>query len=225
MTLPVAPEGDVFGDVIDDRTAELALKLTLQAWIDAALSHQERRWLGILRPQDQSPYVTEQGQIDRPASWPTISKLRLELHDQLPAIVTRYLGLVPGARDPQGNFREVFRYEISVAVAGFDEDDARWLASLYMAAVRMLLRQNKTLGGFAETTVLGNVQPLAGVLEGVDQGGERAVYSCEAQIHVRSTVNENLGTPVPPDDPHDPDPPPPAPEEAEIVIEILEDTP
>lgn len=219
LPTPIVPTDDPFGNVIDDRTVEAALGNTLRLWIDAHLAHQERRW------------QLEPGTIDRPAMWPTVSQFRLDLEDQLPAIVIAYNGGVPNATERLrgGWYREAFSYDITVAVSGIDEDDARATASRYLAAVKSVIRQNRKLGGVAEVAVLvGPDAPSAGqgINDSGDTVGERALYRTTVHVYVRNTDNERLGPSTPPTDPYDPDPPPPLPEEAEILIEAeLEDTP
>lgn len=216
---PIEPDGSVFGNVIDDHTVEVWLGNTLRRWLPAHLHHQEQRW--------QLPA----GTIDPPASWPAVSQFRIDLEDHLPAVVIAYNGTVPNStrRMRGGGYRQAFSYDITCAVAGIDEDDARATASRYLAAVKSALDQNHTLDGRAETTVLvGPDAPAAG--QGVnaagDTVGERALYRTTVHVYVRDTVNKRLGPVTPPDDPFDPPPFPPPAEEAEVLIETdLEETP
>lgn len=210
---PIAPPGDTFGNVIDDRTVEAWLSNALRAWIDSHLAHQERRWQ--LTP----------GTIQRPATWPTLSQFRLDLEDQLPAVILVFTGEVANSRKRMagGGVRKAYAYDISVAVVGGGdepEDDARATASMYIAAVESIIEQNGTLDGRADTTVaVGPLAPAAGQAIG-DNGqnvGERALYRTTVHVYVRDTVNARLGPSVPPDDPYQPAGPPPVPETVEVI--------
>jgi hypothetical protein len=200
----------VYGNVIDDRTVERALIGTLQAWIDEHLGVQEAR------------YGKDQGSIARPRSWPAISEFDLKLHDQLPAVVVTYNGTIPGQtrRDAKGFYRQTFSYDVTVALVGADERDSRQLGSMYLAAVKSAIVQNRRLGGIAETTVLvGPDLPSVGRAIGVTTGAERAVYGTTFHVQVKDTLNDRLGPTAPPGTPYDPDPFPEAPDTVEIIVD------
>jgi hypothetical protein len=132
---------DEYGDVIDADTIEAAAKATLKAWLSAHLAIQERR-KGL-----------DACSVTRPRSWPTVSEFDPEPHEQLPSVVIVSTGTTGApVPDGQGRYSATWRLEIAVAVAGAKEDDARRLASMYVAAVRSALVQNQSLGGIASAT-------------------------------------------------------------------------
>lgn len=209
---PVVPEGDVFGNVIDDYTVERALRVTLQAWIDSHLAHQERRW------------QREPGKLARPQSWPErIGQFDMKLHEHLPAVFVIYKGTVPNATERlrNGQYRQAFAFDVIVVIAGSDERDCRQAASMYLAAAKSAVVQNRRLDGTAETTVLtGPDTYTVGRVLGADQlGTDRAVCGTTFHVYVRNTVSDRAGPASPPTDPHVPDPLPPWPETAEFIVE------
>lgn len=220
-TMPVVPVADPFGNVIDDQTVERALTNTLKRWMDAALAHQERRW-GMT-----------QGSIVRPRSWPTLSRFEIKLQDQLPAVLVVFNGTELSGMDrkPTGDYREVFSYDVTVAVAGISEQDAREIASKYIAAVKTCVLQNRklgdpTLGSVAEWTRMGGpLVPRVGVA-GNDVDAHRAIYTITFHVQVDKTICDRMGPVAPPDDPYSPSAPALGPLEASIIVQAtLEDTP
>jgi hypothetical protein len=198
---------DIFGDIVDVDTVEHALRETLNEWLPGHLSHQERR----RRPgAPVLPGPLPPGRLPFPRSWPTVSELDMEVHEQLPAVVIVSPGSVGAPeRDQRGAHRKTWRFEIAVAVAGNSELEARALASMYLAAVNGALEQNRTLGGRVEKCW--NVGPDDHALGTTRRGGQRALYGTAFNVLVRNTVNDRLGPPAPLPDPHDPPAPPEGP--------------
>jgi hypothetical protein len=177
---------DEYGDVIDADTIEAAAKATLKAWLSAHLAIQERR-KGL-----------DACSVTRPRSWPTVSEFDPEPHEQLPSVVIVSTGTTGApVPDGQGRYSATWRLEIAVAVAGAKEDDARRLASMYVAAVRSALVQNQSLGGIASATRwVGDEYAI-----GTTQRGARAIYGANFDIDVDDVVNAQLGPAEPPPDP------------------------
>jgi hypothetical protein len=210
---------DIYGDVIDADTVEIALVATLKDFLPGALAHQERRRPDLLT--DLPP--TNAGHFLAPKTWPMLSEFDSTVETQLPAVTV----VSPGAagtptRDQHGAYRFSWRFQVSIEIAGRDERQARKLASVYLAAIRAALAQNRTLGGEVE-----QCRWIGGDDHAVrTRHPQRAVYSTNFEVTVRNVVNDRLGPETPPEDPYNPGPFPPLPEEAEFIVETtLEDTP
>jgi hypothetical protein len=209
---------DIFGDIIDADTIEQAALTTLQAWLPDHLAHQERR-----RPAVAA--LVPGGHFIAPRSWPTVSDFNLKAEDQLPAVVLVSPGTVGAPRRERGGqYSATWRLEVAIGVAGRDEAEARQIASIYLAAIRgALVQGDPTLGGLSEKCVwTGPDDHAFGPTVGHSR---RALYGTEFAVTVHNVVCDRLGPTAPSPDPHNPDDPPPVPDEAEILIEILEDTP
>lgn len=201
---------DIFGDIIDVDTVEGYLRDTLQLWIPSHLAHQERR-----RDLDS-------GILPAPRSWPTISGFDLEAHEQMPAIAIVSPGSLPPVHD-RGIYSTTWRFQVAVAVAGKDETEARLLASLYLAAVKGVVIQNRTLGETVEKCMW--VGPDDHALIETERGEQRAIYATEFEATVRPSANAYLGPVTPPNDPYDPLDPQDTFTDAEVdvISEKLED--
>lgn len=203
---------DIFGDILDADTVEGYVRATLQAWMPAHLAHQERR-----RDLDAMT-------LPQPRSWPTISEFDATNSDQLPAIFILSAGSGVPTHD-RGVYATPFRFEIAVVIAGKNETEARFLASVYLAAIKGALIQNRTLGGNVEKCVwTGNDDHAFGRTE---RGEQRAIYGTNFEVTVRDAVDARLGPLEPPEDPYDPGSAPENPNEAEILVTATkpEDTP
>lgn len=203
---------DVFGDIIDADTIEQAVRDTLQAWLPAHLAHQERR-KGL-----------PQGTLPQPRSWPTVSEFDLEAHEQLPAVVIVSQGSTgTPERNPKGEYRKTWRFEIAAVIGDKTEREARKLGALYLAAIIGALVQNQTLGGVAESCR--NVGPDDHAFGTTERRAQRAIYGTAFEVTVKAAFNDRLGPATPPDDPYHPDPFPPSPLEAEITVTLEEQSP
>lgn len=204
---------DIFGDVIDVDTVEQALIATLKAWMPSHLAHQERR-AGL-----------DAGTLKPIKNWPVVSEFRTDPQTKLPAIVVTSPGSVGApTRNQKGEIRKTWRFEVAIVIGDRNEREARQLGSRYLAAITSALLQNRTLGGVAENTR--NVGPDDhGYGQARAGGGQRAIYGTAFEVDVRNVVNDRLGPPEPPPDPHDPGALPESPLEAEILVTADTETP
>lgn len=205
---------DPFGDLIDADTIEQAAVASLKRWLPDYLAGQERR---------KAARITAAGlpsgwHIPRPRSWPTLGDFELEPHIQTPAVVL----VSPGAEDvPEvlrdGSLRQNFGLELAVVVGGNSIDQARLVASMYIAAVKGAMRHDRTLGGIAEKVrITGRDDHAYGT---ADQGGARAIYGCPFAVTVRDTPPPVTQT-DPSADPYHPVPYPPTQLQADIVVTV-----
>src|SRR5205823_3910657 len=85
-----------------------------------------------------------------------------------------------------GALRQNFALEVAVVVGGTTLDQARLLASMYIAAVKGAMRHDRTLGGVAEKVrITGRDDHAYGAAE---QGGARAIYGCPFAVTVRDAM-------------------------------------
>lgn len=129
---------EVFGPVVTRTDVESAVKATAQTWLPTYLHFLERK------------YEIPTGMLPEPQSWNVRPVANLWLEDQLPAVVIVSGGL---AREPERDAERLYRAPWSVGVmivvSAATPEDADFVVGIYAAAVRLLLVQNASLGGFA----------------------------------------------------------------------------
>lgn len=129
---------NVFGPIVTGADVEAAALATLQLWMTTYLAEIERQ---TGRSPHALPPIRSWEIIDDLARWP---------EDQVPAIVLASPGL---AGEPQkggdGTYQATWHLIVAVIASGRDRGSSRSLAQAYGAAVRTLLLQQPSLGGFA----------------------------------------------------------------------------
>jgi hypothetical protein len=192
----------IFGQVLDPARVEQAVKATLQAWLRDHLANQERE-------NDRQP-----GSLPYPRSWPTISAFETRKHEQLPAIVIVSPGTAePPTRHEDGRIDAKWRVEVAAVLSGKDEETARKLASMYVAAIVSALEQNPTLDGFARASRWVGFDQEYGT---TSRGDQRAIYAALFEVDIRGVLNARLGPTAPSPDATRP----PAPQQTYTDTEI-----
>jgi hypothetical protein len=154
--------------------------------------------------------------IPEPRSWPVSSAFDLEPHEQLPAVFVVSTGKHgPAQRGPDG-WRATWGFEVVVAVAGKDEEEARLIAGLELAAVRNALLWHPSLGGLAEHIEWGDEDPAVGTAG----RGARAVFGAAFDVVIPQAVSKRPGDepPAPRPEPYEPPPAAPTYDTADVAV-------
>lgn len=134
--------GNQFGTIISGDLVEQAAMDTIKLWIGAYLRELER--------QSGRPV----GKIPKPRSMTTLNQFsRVNLADQTPSLVVVSPGL---AEDPSGKgdggFTAKWAFGFAIIVSAKDQEATNSLCKLYTAAIRAVILQKSSLGGFARGT-------------------------------------------------------------------------
>jgi hypothetical protein len=135
--MTIAPN-NIFRQIITRQDVEQAALDTLQIWIDTYLAEVERQKGITVRS------------LPRPRSWTRRNEFERWPEDQIPAIIV----VSPGLSDPpmgtgNGAFRADWDLGIAVVAEGQQTNSTRDLVGYYTAAIRALIIQRPSLGGFA----------------------------------------------------------------------------
>lgn len=183
----------VYGPRVTAYDVEQAVVTTLQQWIDTYLGDNERdsagRW--TLR------------QITRPRSWQVMTDFHASTAERhIPAIIVESGPMAPelGA---DGAVHGEWAVTVVVIVKGQDRQKTREQLAEYDDAVRRILWQKGSLGGFAVGTVVGTTRPDA---VDADKGKTLAGVEIPAAVIVQD-ISSRWGGPDVPDPPTSPLPP------------------
>jgi hypothetical protein len=131
----------IFGSIITGSDVEAAVRTTVQ------------RWQGDYLAEIAEQHGRARGDLPRFRSFLTTLDLDKFSEDQTPACLV----VAPGTVELPEKWSEKYlaRWAVGVGcvVSGQDEANTYELISLYAAAVRAMIVQHKSLGGFAENTV------------------------------------------------------------------------
>jgi hypothetical protein len=122
-----------------------------------------------------------------------------EVADELPAVIVVSPGLNgPPMERGSGQVDAVWAVGVGVVVAAKTSDDAQRLAKLYGAAVRSLLVQKGSLGGFATSTTWTDEETTPYAFDAT-----KAVAQCVLmfEVYVSGVVSRFGGPATPPVDP------------------------
>jgi hypothetical protein len=133
--------GSLIGPIVSASDVERAALDTIVKWASTYLGEAE----------DQ--HNRERGSLPRPRSFTTTNSFDKWPEDQLPCVLLVCPGLVeqPMAQG-NGMYRATFAVGVAVIVSARTETETEALAKLYVAAIRTLLIQQQSLGGFAAQT-------------------------------------------------------------------------
>lgn len=128
----------IFKPIVTRQEVEMAALNTLKLWFDTYLAEVERQKGLDVRQLPRPRSYIRKNEFDR---WP---------EDQIPAIIVISPGLVgPPSGTGSGSFRGDWQLGVAVITEGQDNDNTRDLVGYYTAAIRALILQRPSLGGFA----------------------------------------------------------------------------
>lgn len=129
----------VYGEIITGTSVRRAAEATIRRWFPGYLAEVARQtgWDGPALPSFRS-YVTSTD-VDR------------MVEDQLPSCIIVAPGLADAPiRHGDGKYSAMWIVNMGVAVSGQDRENTMELAEMYAAALRTIMLQRRSLGGFAQ---------------------------------------------------------------------------
>jgi hypothetical protein len=139
MSVPAAPEYDVFKDIVAIDEIEDQILDNLQNWMPTYMAE-------LCRQKGIDPSLP-------PAirSWVNLQKFRHEPQNQTPAIVVVNGGSTSRpVKDGQGWWRVPFVVGVSAIISARDQDSATRMSKLYAAAVRAIMLQQRTAVSYTD---------------------------------------------------------------------------
>lgn len=128
----------IFEPIVDGGMVEAAARDTIQEWIETYLAEVERQ--RGLKPRS----------LPKPRSYSVATVLEKWPEDQLPAVVLVSTGIADRPRRKgSGGYDVPWALGIGVVVSARNQEAANSLAKRYTAAIRTLLLQHPSMGGFA----------------------------------------------------------------------------
>lgn len=202
----------IFKQIITRQDVELQVIDTLKDWFDTYLAEVERQNALDVR------------QLPRPRSYSRRNEFERWPEDQIPAVIVISPGLVePPVANGSGEFRGYWGVGVAVIAEGQDTDNTRDLVGYYTAAIRALILQRPSLGGFA-MGVTWEGEHYDDISD-VEMGRTLASGQVVFQVEVEGIVSTKAGPVTPDTPPVDPPPVSPAwPIATEVTADIeLED--
>jgi hypothetical protein len=133
---------DVYGDWIHPKQVEQAVLATIEHWIENYLREAEYQF-------------SWNGEAPLPRSYRRVNDFDPIGVEQLPLIMAISPGLTDRpSMEGDGSFTFTWAVGVGILVSARTFEETRDLAGLYVTAVRALLLQNGSLGGFADGTYL-----------------------------------------------------------------------
>lgn len=175
----------IFDRILTTDQVEAQAIGVLKAWIPTYLAELERQT------------SREPGSLPVPRAWTTATSFDKWPEDQLPAVLV----ISPGILDPpdaegNGSYRVRFSLGIGVIVSAATMEQTAALAKTYIAALRAIMIQRPSLGGFAEgVTWLDENYDDIPFDDFRSLGAGQAIFAVE----VRNVTSRNAG-PLTPDD-------------------------
>jgi hypothetical protein len=192
MTLPLSIS---FGNYVTAKDVRDAVQSTIELWSTTYLAE-------MARHDGQDP-TQPGGVLPDFASYPDSLDLSRFPEEQLPACIL----VVPGTiATPQkrgsGKISVVWKVGIGLAVTGQDKPTTIKLAQLYTTAVRMIILQNPSLGGFA-TGVTWMREEFTGNIIRADDARTLAIGVLDFSVTVDANVDVSQGPvePIPNNEP------------------------
>lgn len=196
---------EVFGEIKTGAHVEAALISTIEEWIETYLAEVERQ------------ASIEARKLPAPRSYSTVNEFRKWPEEQIPAVVVVSPGLATSGIMVEGNgqVNATFLAGIAVVVSAKDKASTNMLAKSYAAAIRTLILQHPSLGGFSRGVTLLDESYNDGPPE-----DERTLGAAQVQfeVEVPDVSWSKGGLTAPPDDPYDPDPTFPTVDETDVTI-------
>lgn len=128
----------VFGELVTGLDVEEAARSTLALWMPDYLGWLERK------------YEKATGSLMQPRSWVSSGDVDRWPEEQFPSVLLLNTGLSGEPdKDGSGVYRARFALGIAVIVSARDRRVTDELAKLYIAAIRKILLDHPSLGGFA----------------------------------------------------------------------------
>ena len=172
---------DIFGRIIDGSQVE-----------DAMMNHL-RKWLPVYLQELEYQRFRNRDQIPHPRSIQAVKDLEQFDENQLPAIIVMSSGLSDTpVHYGDGSYSASWDVNVATVVTASDAESTRKLAKLYGAAVRAVVVQKPSLGGFASGADW--LDESYDDLPGVDEERTFAVTSMYFSVSVDSVINR-LGGP------------------------------
>lgn len=187
---------DLYGEIHDADDAEKAIVATLDDFLPGYLAAVE------------DAKGLQPGELLLPRGLIAISEIDpSRLDEQLPGIVVASPGeasAAPPQKDQAGVYRQSWLIEVGIAVRASTHIQARRLASAYLAAIKLIIVQNRSLGDRVEQAIwAGGDGHQAGPITADDQ---MAVYVTGVHVTLRNVASSRKGPDTPPDDPFNPVP-------------------
>lgn len=130
----------VYKTIVTGPQVEQAVVDTLKLWLPSYV------W-EVARQIGRSP-----ASVQQPRSWNVFSDLDKWPEDQVPAIVAICPGLSEAPGKSAATYRATWAVAVGAVVSGRNREESRELAGLYGAAIRAVMVQHPSLGGFAAAT-------------------------------------------------------------------------
>lgn len=177
----------IFKNIITRQDVEIRVRDTIKTWIDSYLAEVERQNGLNVRQLPRPRSYTRRNEFER---WP---------EDQIPAVIVISPGLTaPPVANGSGQFRGYWGVGVAVITEGQDTDNTRDLAGYYTAAIRALILQRPSLGGFAMGVTWEDER--YDDISDVEMGRTLASGQVVFQVEVEDIVSTKAG-PVTPDTP------------------------
>lgn len=177
----------VYGEIITGTHVREAVESTIKMWFPSYIAEvaRQRGWTGPPLPD----FCSYTGSVD-------LDRL---VEMQVPSCVIVAPGLVdPPTKEGTGTVRARWGVSIAATVSGQNVENTMNLAEMYAAAIRTLILQQKSLGGFAEGTDWRN-EAYDEVT--ADDSRTMCIGIVEMTIEVRGVADTTQGPLVPPVDP------------------------
>lgn len=167
-----------YGPIITSGDLQKAVETTIARWVDAYVAEVERQKSLTLPPVRHYDVAAPQ------------------TPDLMPCVVIRAGGLIgEPERHGDGTYDAAFGVGVGIVVADETRDGARALCQAYTAAIRTLLLQQGSLGGFAEAS-----EWLDEDVTEIGWTTDRSIYGGSVQIavYVRAASDASAGPLLPP---------------------------
>jgi hypothetical protein len=187
MTLPLSIS---FGHYVTAADVSKAVQATIELWSATYLAEMSRH-------DGQDPLTDPSAVFPDFASYPDSLDLSRFPEEQLPACILVVPGITETPRKAGGGkVSAVWKVGIGVAVTSQDKPTTIKLAQLYTSAVRMIILQNPSLGGFA-TGVTWLREEYTGNIIRADDTRTLAIGVLDFNVTVDANVDADQGPVVP----------------------------
>jgi hypothetical protein len=185
----IPPTAISFGNVITGDDVLTAVQSTIDNWIGTYLAL-------MARHVEQDP-TTEGGVLPSFKSYPASLDISRFPEDQLPACII-VVPSITDAPEKKGNGSYIANFQVGIGVAVSAPTRARTLklAQLYAAAVRLLIIQKRSLGGFAMGVTWTREEYTGNILRSDDMR-TMAIGVLEFTVQVDNVANNSQGPEVP----------------------------
>lgn len=174
-----------YGSIIEGAQVEQAVIDTLRLWFPTYLAEFERR------------HSFAAGSLPLPRSYTTRNEFDKWEDEQIPAVIVVSPGLNGRpTRQGDGSYLASWIVGVGIVVVGVDPGNSNMLAKLYAACARLIMIQQRSLGGFAR-----GVSWLDESYDDVPSEATRTLVAGQVIFSVEvSEVLDSFRGPVEPDD-------------------------